>query len=214
MAQSGAATGERRVAGLILAGGGGSRMGGVLKANLVVGQHRLLDLVRERLEGCAPVLLSIGPHDPMAFAPLDGLVPVADAPDAPGGPLAGVAASIGWLLAEEDMPDLLLTVAGDSPALPDDLLDRLVAGIGDRPGVIAAYDGQVYPTNGLWRISALRDLPERHRAGTAPNSLKRLAAELGAGTVSWPAGKGVDPFVNLNTPEELSAFRRRYPDGK
>lgn len=214
MAESGATGSGPRVAGVILAGGGGSRMGGVLKANLVVGGRRLLERVRERLVGCAPVLLSIGPHAANAFSPLDGLVPVADLPDAPGGPLAGVAASIGWLVAEEEKPEFLLTVAADSPALPADLLPRLVAAIGDRPGVLAAYGGQIYPTNGLWRISALRDLPDRHKAGTAPHSLKRLAAELGAESVSWPAGNGIDPFVNLNTPEELSAFRRSHPDGK
>ena len=85
-----------------------------------------------------------------------------DAKGASGGPLAGLFATVHALQLRGDAPDWLLSVAGDCPDLSEDLprvlAEAMVPGV---DVVFAAYDGQIYPPNALWRFSAL----VRHMGG-------------------------------------------------
>ena len=104
---------------------------------------------------------------------------------------------------------LLLAVAVDTPFFPADFVTYAGPLIAGAPAVIAAYRGQSYPTNGLWKLSALRNLPDRIRSGTAPHSLKRLAEELGAVPLDYADLCPDDPFANANTPDDLAALEAR-----
>src|SRR5690606_18261389 len=130
-------------------------------------------------------------------------VPDLDAPV--GGPLAGLAGAIAWC-ATAGPPELILTIAVDTPFVPADYAARMRAALGAKDRVVvAAYGGQPYPTNALWRVSALDDLPARMRNGTTARSLFALADALGARHLDWPDEGGGDPFANLNTPDDLAA---------
>lgn len=197
------------IAGLILAGGRGERMGGADKAALVVGGLRLIDRVAAALTSCRPLLLSCRAERDVPNYGIAGLEAVADLRSAYGGPLAGVAAAVDWLTHSRAPTEFLVVAAVDAPFLPADYVARLTAGIGSAPYALASYAGQTYPTNAIWRIAALQSLPDAVRSGTAPHSLKRLSAELGGVIVPWPINETGDPFANVNTPEELDALRRR-----
>jgi molybdopterin-guanine dinucleotide biosynthesis protein A len=82
------------------------------------------------------------------------------------------------------------------------------------PAVIAAYGGQDYPTNAVWRLDALSGLPAAVLAGTAPHSLKRVAAGLGAARLDYSALADNDPFRNANTPEDLAFLRAAAARGE
>ncbi|RYF89073.1 MAG: molybdenum cofactor biosynthesis protein, partial [Caulobacteraceae bacterium] len=69
-----------RIAAVILAGGRGERMGGVIKANLVVGDRRLLERVTGALTGADTVLVSHGSIDPAALDLLPGQIAIPDPP--------------------------------------------------------------------------------------------------------------------------------------
>lgn len=194
------------VAGVILAGGGGTRLGHVLKANVEIAGRTLLSRVAQRFAACTPLLLSVGPHDPAAFRDADGMVAVPDLHTGYGGPLAGIVAAAEWLSRAPRRPELLLTAACDSPLLPDDYLDRLMSELGSAPGILASAGGALYPTNGLWRLDALRPLVEAVRDGSAPRSMKRFASDIGAATCAWEDVPSGDPFANVNTPDDLAAL--------
>lgn len=193
-------------AAVILAGGRGERLGGVVKAQLRVGGVRLLDRVAARVAGCRPIIVASGPHDPAALGLPAQVVSVADMPGEYAGPLAGFVAALSVL---PEGIDLLVCAAVDAPFLPVDYVERLVAGIGEAPAAVACYDSQPYPTNSIWRVARLRDLPARLLAGTAPRSLKSLAAEAGAVMLDWPTSADGDPFANINTPEDLARAEAR-----
>lgn len=195
-----------RVGAVILAGGLGERLGGALKARVTVGSVRLLDRVLQRLGGCDPIVVAHGPHDPVALALPAGAIAVADLQSDYAGPLAGFSAAVAAL---PDGVELLVCAAVDTPFLPVDYVERLVAGLGQAPAAIGSYGGQPYPTNSIWRVERFRDLPARVLAGTAPRSLKSLAAAAGGVTVEWPMGPGGDPFTNINTPEDLALAEAR-----
>jgi molybdopterin-guanine dinucleotide biosynthesis protein A len=198
------------VAAVILAGGRGERLGGVTKANLVVGGQPLLERVSAALGGIEVILVAHGPIDPAAL----GLwrrqhVPIPDLPADYAGPLAGLAAAVDWALAQPEPPQTLLLAAVDTPFLPPDYASRLLAGLAAAPAAVATFEDQPYPTSSAWQLDAIRDLPARVRAGAAPHSLKRLAEALGAATVPFPPHAGGDPFANANTPGELLTLQLR-----
>ena len=197
------------VAGLILAGGRGERLGGVIKSELRVGGVRLLDRVAARLGGCRPLLVAHGRLRPAALGLGPGLVPVPD-PDADyAGPLAGFGGAMAYLATLPVRPELLVCAAVDAPFLPPDYVERLVASIGDHDAAVAGYGGQPYPTNSIWRVERFIDLPARMVSGTAPRSLKSLAANVDALALEWPAASTGDPFSNINTPDDLTEMQRR-----
>ena len=196
-------------AAVILAGGRGERLGGVIKSELRVGGARLLERVARRLAGCEPVLVAHGRIDPELLRLPEGFVPVPDLAGEYAGPLAGFAAAVDWLARATERPELLITVAVDTPFLPADYVGRLVEGLGRGNAAIASYAGQIYPTNGIWRLSAFGRLAARLADGSAPHSLKRLAGSSGGGEIAWPESAAGDPFANANTPEDLAALERR-----
>jgi molybdopterin-guanine dinucleotide biosynthesis protein A len=192
-----------RIAAVILAGGRGERLGGVNKAMLEIGGRRLVDWALGAAHGCDPVVLAVGQLD----FEVAGTLRVRDLLTDYGGPLAGVAAAVDHLI--DDPPDLLLSLAVDTPFFPADFIDRATPLLAAAQAVVASYAGQDYPTNVLWRFEALSNLPILVRSGTAPHSLKRLAADLGAARLDYVTLAANDPFMNANTPEDLAILRAR-----
>lgn len=196
-----------RLHALILAGGQGSRLGLIRKDQIRIGRATLLDRMTEQFRAAgASILVSVGREtglrrsDAVVLSDLD--LPI-------GGPMAGIVAAAAHL-GDRGSEDLLVTAAVDTPFLPDDFVRRLVAAIdGGALAAQAGWRGNFYPTNAIWRVSALTDLPRLAREGTAPNSPKALLAELGAPTVDWADKVDEDPFANLNTLDDLVALARR-----
>jgi molybdopterin-guanine dinucleotide biosynthesis protein A len=195
-----------RIAAVILAGGKGERLGGVNKALLSIGNERFIDRAIAVTRGCAPRLLAVGRA---AFEAPGDLIQVLDLAGDYGGPLAGVAAAVDHL--RRDPPDILFSLAVDSPLFPADFVERALALLDDADAVIAAYGGQDYPTNAIWKFSSLSALADAVRTSTAPRSLKRIADAVGAVRLDYAPINDFDPFRNANTPQDLAFLRAAYP---
>ena len=192
---------------VIIAGGQGQRLGGVRKGDLRIGGVRLVERVRLALGDVAePLLLATGPGgDSSADA---GLLAVPDLDGPVGGPLAGLAAAVDALQRRGVRSGILVSVAVDTPFLPQGFAAAMVAALGDA-AVYAAWDDAFYPPNAAWRIEALGALPGQVREGTSAPSLKALHQALGARRHDWRGGHERDPFANLNTLADLIALQRR-----
>lgn len=201
------AAGVTRIAAVILAGGKGERLGGVNKALLGIGGERFIDRALGVVRGNSPRLLAVGKF---GFEAPAELVQVLDLETDYAGPLAGVAAAVEHLAGEP--VDLLFSLAVDTPLFPGDFLTRALPLLEAASAVLAAYAGQDYPTNAVWRLDAIAGLPAAVRAGTAPHSLKRLAGGLGAVRLDYSPLTDSDPFRNANTPEDLEFLRRSVGD--
>ncbi len=192
---------------LILAGGRGSRLGNVDKGRLRLGNQILLDRVADRLRGARePILVSVGPD--WDGRPVPG-IPLPD-PDLPlGGPMAGLVAAARHL-SDVGSTDLLVTVAVDTPFLPKDFVSRLVAAMADGANAVqAAWRDDSYPTNAIWRLSALGALHAPADSAALPHSPGKLLQQLDAGRVDWADTHDENPFANLNTLEDLTSLARR-----
>lgn len=120
--------------------------------------------------------------------------------------MAGIAAALHHLRNRAGTDDLLLSVAVDTPFLPSDYAERMVSALeGGANAAYAAWGDQIYPTNAIYRLSALSSLG----AASMPDSPKRLLKSLDARPVDWSAPASVDPFANLNTLTDLITLVRR-----
>lgn len=188
-------------AAVILAGGRGERLGGVIKANLTIGGIRLIDRVRAALGGAAPVLVARGGFGTESLSLPQGAIAVDDTGG--GGPLAGVAGALGWLAQQDEVPEFLLSVAVDTPFFPPDFVAAALPRMASADAAVAAFEGQLYPTNALWRVAAIAPLVGEAR------SLKGLIELIPHVAVDWPEVAGGNPFANANTPSELAELEAR-----
>lgn len=199
-----------RLVAVILAGGKGERLGGAIKANLMIGGVRLLERVSAIvMPHVSATLVSVGHYSSSELPLLPGQLAVPDLSSSYSGPIAGVAAAVHWSMRQAQRPEALVTVAVDTPLLSADFVSRLLGAFGGQTAAaVAACNGQSYSTNAMWRLAALSSLPSRLSDETAPRSLRRLAAELDARFVEWDPADG-DPFANVNTHEDLALLERR-----
>ena len=193
---------------VIIAGGQGTRLGGVRKADLRVGGVRQLDRLVASLGTVArPILVASGPRGQHLALPRD-CVAVPDRDSAHAGPLAGLIAAVAHLAEGGLTAGLLVSVAVDTCFLPDDFAARLRDGLGNAAAAYAAWGEDFYPPNAVWRLEALQDLPRLAGSG-GPASLKALQRRLGAQRVDWASGSSANPFANINTLADLLALQAR-----
>ncbi|WP_341211757.1 molybdenum cofactor guanylyltransferase MobA [uncultured Limimaricola sp.] len=185
--------------GMILAGGLSRRMGGGDKSLLPFDGRPLLSHVIDRMAPQLPALALNANGDPTRFARF-GLEVVPDpVPDHPG-PLAGVLAAMGW--AEARGAPWVITVPGDTPWLPGDLVPRLIlAGEASGGLAVAESGGRLHPVCGLWPVR-LRDRLAADIAAGA-RRIGDWALSQGAARAGFPTGSP-DPFANLNTPADFA----------
>ncbi|MCJ2135712.1 molybdenum cofactor guanylyltransferase [Methylobacterium sp. J-026] len=175
-------------------------MGGGDKPLLRLGGRTLLEHVVARLEPqCAAGLALSANGDPARFSGFPGPVLPDPLPGTPG-PLAGILAGLDH--AAESGIARVISVSGDTPFLPADLVTRLSAVAPEAGIALAASGARQHYTIALWPAAlrgALRTYLEQgeRRVGA-------FIARHGAASASWPA-EPVDPFLNINTPEDLAA---------
>ena len=200
-------TERRRTVGLVLAGGLARRMGGGDKALIRIGGAAILDRVLAVLRGrCDPIILNAN-GDPARFARY-GLPVIADSVPDFAGPLAGILAGLDWAAAHAPGTEWVVSVPGDCPFLPADLVDRLHAARTEAgtPLACARSGDWRHPVVGLWRVDLRDDL----RHALTVEDLRKIeiwTARHGIAIASWP-DQPVDPFFNVNTPDDLAAAER------
>jgi molybdopterin-guanine dinucleotide biosynthesis protein A len=195
--------------GVVLAGGLARRMGGGDKGRLAVGGTPLVARVIDRLgPQCAGLAINAN-GDPARWADL-GLPVLADPVPGHPGPLAGVLAAMDW--ARGQGADRVVTAAADTPFLPADLVDRLVASAAPSGLALAATREdriRPQPTFGLWPVALRDDL-----AAALEGGLRKIlhwtdrhgADRPGAGLAVWDEAHA---FFNVNTPEDLARAEAR-----
>jgi molybdopterin-guanine dinucleotide biosynthesis protein A len=189
--------------GLVLAGGLARRMGGGDKAKIEINGVTILDRVLATLSGqCTGIAINAN-GDPKRFVDT-GLPVIPDSVQGFAGPLAGILAGLDWLAAQDNGVEWMLSVPGDCPFLPDDLVERLHAArrkMGAGVPLACARSGEWrHPVVGLWPLALRDDL--RH-ALTAEDlrKIEMWTARHGIAIAYWPAAP-VDPFLNVNTPDD------------
>jgi molybdopterin-guanine dinucleotide biosynthesis protein A len=180
-------------------------MGGGDKARIEIGGISILDRVLATLSGQTTDIIINANGDPKRFADT-GLEVVPDNVAGFAGPLAGILTGLDWLAAQENGVEWLVSVPGDCPFLPEDLVERLHiarrkmgAGV---PLACARSGDWRHPVVGLWPLALRADL----RKALVDEDLRKIevwTARHGVAIADWP-DQPIDPFFNVNTPEDAA----------
>ena len=189
-------------------------MGGGDKPRTSIGGATILARVLERMKPqCSRLILNAN-GDPARFSDTGLPVIADDVPDF-AGPLAGILAGLDWAAARTPDVAYVASVPGDCPFLPRDLVARLHRARADsgRPLACARSGEWRHPVVGVWPVALRADL----RQALTREGLRKIelwTARHGVALADWPA-EPVDPFFNVNTPEDAAAAERlavQYPD--
>jgi molybdopterin-guanine dinucleotide biosynthesis protein A len=195
------------VTGLILAGGKGSRMGGVDKGLQAFRGRRLVDHVYERF---APQVggIIINANQNHEEYKTFGVRVVSDALKEKTGGYAGPLAGLHAGLSVSKRP-FLASVPCDSPFLPVDLIERLYQRI-DETGAelaVAKTGEQPHPVFSLMRRGVLDHLTEFLKGGG--RKIDAWYATLNVVEVAFDDEP--EAFSNINTREELQTWEQVPP---
>ena len=188
--------------GLVLAGGLARRMGGGDKALIRIGNETILSRTLSRLRPQVSGVVLNANGDPARFASF-GLPVVADSVPDFAGPLAGILAGLDWIAANRPETEWMVSVPGDCPFLPRDLVAKLhAARITSGKLLACAHSGDWrHPVVALWHVALREDL----RHAVTVEDLRKIevwTARHGVALADWPT-EPVDPFFNVNTPEDV-----------
>jgi molybdopterin-guanine dinucleotide biosynthesis protein A len=189
------------VTGVVLAGGQGSRMGGVDKGLQPFRGKPMVAHVIERLAPQVAELLINANRNAEAYAGF-GYRVIADEIEGFAGPLAGFERGLAHATGE-----LVVTVPCDSPFLPADLVARLQVALQAAGAqlAVAKTGDQAHPVFSLMR----RDVHESLRAflGSGQRKIDKWYAALKV--VEVPFDDEAEAFLNINTREELAGLEPR-----
>ena len=194
---------------VIAAGGQGRRIGGE-KAQRLLGGASLLDWA---------IRYAIGLTDNVGVAMPGGmsadLPPVVHRLNDPvttdsgegEGPIGALAAAMDFAVTQG--PERVAMIGCDMPFLPGDLLDRLGAALDAGQGAaLAISGGRLHPLAAMWRV--MPDELSQYRA-TGSRAMMGFAEQVGYTTVEWDIAS-IDPFFNINTPDDLAEAERKMAD--
>jgi molybdopterin-guanine dinucleotide biosynthesis protein A len=194
------------VVGILLAGGKSSRMGGGDKCMRPLGGRPILAHVIERLKPQVSDMIINANGELGRFARFRRPV-VEDSIAGYAGPLAGVLAGLEWIRRNRPDSEYGVTVATDTPFFPTDLVQRFLATQGDRPALVVARSAAgVHPVIGLWPVALADDIEDwlkrgLHKVGGFTGRHRAIEVAFPPVTIG---GAEIDPFFNINRPEDLA----------
>jgi molybdopterin-guanine dinucleotide biosynthesis protein A len=186
------------VTGIVLAGGQGSRMGGVDKGLQPFRGKPMAAHAIERLAPQVDELLINANRNPDAYAQFGHRV-IADEIEGFAGPLAGFERGLAHAAGK-----LVVTVPCDSPFLPTDLVARLRKALEDAEAdlAVAKTGDQAHPVFSLMRREVHASLREFLSGGQ--RKIDRWYSALKVVEVAFD--DEADAFLNINTRAELASL--------
>lgn len=190
------------ITGVILAGGRGTRMGGVDKGLVKLDGKPLIEHVLQRLQPQVPHIIISANRNLDAYARYGFELISDEAESIDAGPLAGILSGLIHATTE-----YIVTVPCDAPRLPQDLVARLLMQLQrDRSHACMAHDGRrAQPMFALLHTSLQEDARRALRAGEY---------KVGLWLKNWRSSSAdfsdcAERFINLNTAENIAEFKSR-----
>ncbi|SIQ14043.1 molybdenum cofactor guanylyltransferase [Rhizobium sp. RU20A] len=213
-------SGKHTIPAVVLAGGLSRRMGTDKATVLLAGRPLLAHILARLAPQASPLAINrpdmtgiAPPADPHELAPHHLPDRIVGRP----GPLAGVHAAM--LFAREIGAPSILTTPIDAPFIPIDLAARLAAARDtaadpDRTVIVSESAGRLHPVAALWPAALVESLAD-FVATDEKRRVTGFLAGLDTVTVAFPVTETpagpLDPFFNINTPEDLATAARLLP---
>ena len=210
---------KTEIIGVLLAGGQGRRMRKTLtgvdprsvdKCLMPLGQRPLIHHVITRAAPQVSRLLLNTNSDPKRFKDFP-LTIVQDI--APGnlGPLIGILSAMKWIHEHRPHCQWLASFATDSPFFPLNMVARLLQTATTKPSLLSSVKSahHTHPVFALWSVSLYEEL----RTFILKENRRKMHEFFSQHGVSWIdfPSRGIDPFFNINTAEDLAKAENLIP---
>ena len=185
---------------LIMIGGQSRRMGGGIKSLLEFNKKNIFDRILERLTPQIEKII-INCNSEEEKLSKYHLPIIKDLKKGYLGPLAGIHSAMSWGVNNSPKIEWLITLPGDTPFIPDNIISKFQKKISNNTKIILAQsNNKTHPTIGAWHISLFMNLDKHLDLGTR----KILSwAELHPIEFVNYNFQTYDPFFNINTKEDL-----------
>lgn len=188
----------RRVAGIVLAGGKNSRMGGEDKAFLRVDSRPIVEHTLELFQGVFSevVVVSNAPEKYARYA-----VDVVRDEFIGAGPLAGIHSGLGHVTSP-----YAFVAACDMPYLRAPAIEFLLRRLAEQEAIIPVWEGDIEPLHALYATALRPRIEAALRRGV--HGIREFLPEVRVEYVPEAEMRDVhgaaDSFCNVNTPEEAA----------
>lgn len=193
-------TNTLNISAVILAGGQGSRLGGVDKGLLELNNIPLIQHLIKRIQPQVSEIIISANRNLNEYKKF-GLAVYEDDIQDFAGPLAGILKAL-----QHCQSEWLLTVPADSPFIPHDLAEHLYKNIKENKIVIAHDGAHLQPTIALIHKSLVSDLTMFLQQGERK---ARVWMQQQPHTIVDFSNQA-NAFININTEEELKNAEKHY----
>jgi molybdopterin-guanine dinucleotide biosynthesis protein A len=186
---------------VILTGGKSSRMGGGIKSLKKFNNKSIFDRVFENLQTQVNKVI-INSNDSENLFVQYNVEVIKDSLEGFLGPLAGLHATLEWLNKNAPYINWLVTVPGDTPFIPINLVKKLLDKVknSNHKIVLAQSNGKTHPIIGIWHSNLFESLKNSLNSGN--RKIMDWASQHSLEYVEFANSK-YDPFFNINYIEDL-----------
>jgi len=186
---------------VILTGGRSSRMGGGIKSLKKFNNKYIFDRIFENLQTQVDKVIINSNDSENLFAKYNVEV-IKDSLGGFLGPMAGIHASFEWLNKNAPYINWLVTVPGDTPFIPKNLVKKLLDKVKNTNHkiVLAQSNGKTHPIIGIWHSNLFESLKNSLNSGN--RKIMNWASQNSLGYEEFTNSK-YDPFFNINCKEDL-----------
>ena len=195
---------------VIMAGGKSSRMNGIDKTLMEIKDHTLLSIVINKITHQTKYIVLNSNRDPSIFKNYNIKV-IKDTISNHPGPLAGVLTGIEWFYKNNTNIKWVVSVPVDSPFFPNNLINKLYEAVIKSKKLIgvSSSNGRNHPVFSIWHISLMQPLQEALNSNIRKIDL--FTKSYNPAVVDFSSS--VDPFFNINTPEDLKIANDLFAKG-
>tara|TARA_B110000196_G_C20940629_1_gene564425 strand:- start:120 stop:740 length:621 start_codon:yes stop_codon:yes gene_type:complete len=191
---------ENKMAAVIMIGGQSKRMGGGIKSFIEFNNKSIFDRIIERIKPQIKKIIINCNGEEMTLNKYN-LPVIKDLKNGYLGPLAGIHTAMSWLKKNEPEVEWLITLPGDTPFIPDDMVIKFKNKISPNLKIILAKsENKIHPIIGVWNTSLFESLDKELNKG-----LRKIIswAELHPLEFLNFTSKKYDPFFNINLKEDI-----------
>ena len=189
------------IAVVIMIGGKSSRLGGGIKSLIKINNKKIFDIILERIQPQIDKIIVNSNIEDTELSKYKFPI-IKDVKQGYLGPLAGIHAGMQWLNKNKPKVDWLLTLPGDTPFIPLNLVSCFEEKINqDSKIILAKSNDKIHPIIGAWHTSLLTSLNEHLESGT-----RKILEWAGNHPLEFLEfnEKSYDPFFNINTPIDIN----------
>ena len=189
------------IAVIIMIGGKSSRLGGGIKSLIKINNKKIFDIILERIQPQIDKIIINSNIEDTEISKYKFPI-IKDVKQGYLGPLAGIHAGMQWLNKNKPEVDWLLTLPGDTPFIPLNLVSCFKKKINQNSKIILAKSNdKIHPIIGAWHTSLLKSLNAHLESGT--RKILEWAENHPLEFLEFKE-KGYDPFFNINTQIDIN----------